>query len=121
LLGDPVRAVRVETARGFVGIDQKSMTPEQQTAFAAAYRELFDAEMIDANRPEAHLNLGLMAKKLRHPSEAENHYQTALRLDPNFTPALVNLADLDRKALIYRSKMLYLKLPYRSFLSFGWN
>jgi Tfp pilus assembly protein PilF len=72
------------------------MTTEQQTAFAAAYLELFDAEMIDADRPEAHLNLGLLETKLRRPSEAENQYQTALRLDPNFTPALVNLADLDR-------------------------
>jgi Flp pilus assembly protein TadD len=57
---------------------------------------LFEAEMIDAERPEAHLNIGLMVTKLRHPSEEENHYRTALRLDPNFTPALVNLADLDR-------------------------
>jgi len=96
LLSDPVRAVRIETARALTGVDQRSMTPEQQTAFAAAYLELFDAEMIDADRPEAHLNLGLLETKLRHPSEAEAQYQTALRLDPNFTPALVNLADLDR-------------------------
>ncbi|HUZ91975.1 MAG TPA: multiheme c-type cytochrome, partial [Methylocella sp.] len=96
LLSDPVRAVRIETARVLAGVDQRSMTAEQQTAFAAAYLELFDAEMIDAGRPEAHLNLGLLETKLHHPSEAENQYQTALRLDPNFTPALVNLADLDR-------------------------
>jgi Flp pilus assembly protein TadD len=96
LLGDPVRAVRIETARVLAGVDQRSMTTEQQSAFAAAYLELFDAEMIDADRPEAHLNLGLLETKLRHPSEAENHYRTALRLDQNFTPALVNLADLDR-------------------------
>jgi tetratricopeptide (TPR) repeat protein len=96
LLSDPVRAVRIETARMLAGVDQRSLTPEQQTAFAAAYLELFDAEMIDADRPESHLNLGLLETKLRHPSEAENHYRTALRLDPNFTPALVNLADLDR-------------------------
>jgi Flp pilus assembly protein TadD len=57
---------------------------------------LFDAEMVDADRPEAHLNLGLMETKLRHPSEAESQYRTALRLDQSFTPALVNLADLDR-------------------------
>ena len=61
-----------------------------------AYLELFDAEMIDADRPEAHLNLGLLETRLRHPLEAENQYRTALRLDQNFTPALVNLADLDR-------------------------
>jgi predicted CXXCH cytochrome family protein len=96
LLTDPVRAVRIETVRVLSGVDQRLMTPEQQTAFAAAYLELFDAEMINADRPEVHLNLGLLETKLRHPSEAENQYQTALRLDPNFTPALVNLADLDR-------------------------
>jgi Flp pilus assembly protein TadD len=96
LLGDPVRAVRIETARVLAGVDQRLMTPEQQTAFAAAYLELFDAEMIDADRPETHLNLGLLETKLQHASEAENQYQTALRLDPNFTPALVNLADLNR-------------------------
>jgi len=96
LLGDPVRVVRIETARALAGVDQQSMTPEQQTAFAAAYLELVDAEMIDADRPEAHLNLGLLETRLRHPTEAENQYRTALRLDQNFTPALVNLADLDR-------------------------
>jgi predicted CXXCH cytochrome family protein len=96
LLSDPVRAVRIETARALAGADQRSMTPEQQTAFAAAYLELFDAEMIDAERPEAHLNLGLLETRLGHPTEAETQYRTALRLDQNFTPALVNLADLDR-------------------------
>jgi tetratricopeptide (TPR) repeat protein len=96
LLGDPVRAVRIETARALASADQRSMTLEQQSAFAAAYLELFDSEMIDADRPEAHLNLGLTETKLHHPSEAETQYQTALRLNPNFTPALVNLADLDR-------------------------
>jgi predicted CXXCH cytochrome family protein len=96
LLGDPVRAVRIETARILAGVDQRWMTPEQQSAFAVAYLELFDAEMIDADRPEAHLNLGLLETRLRHPLEAENQYRTALRLDQNFTPALVNLADLDR-------------------------
>ena len=95
LLSDPVRAVRIETARVLAGVDQHTLTLEQQTAFAAATLELFEAEMIDAERPEAHLNLGLIETKLRHPAEAEDHYRTALRLDPNFTPALVNLADLD--------------------------
>ncbi len=96
LLNDPVRAVRVEAARALVGADRRAMTPEQQATFAAAYLELYDAEMVDADRPEAHLNLGLMETRLGRPAEAEAQYQTALRLDPSFTPALVNLADLDR-------------------------
>lgn len=97
LLSDPVRAVRIETARALAGADQRAMTPDQSAAFAAAYLELFAAESIDADRPEAHLNLGLLETKLRRGPEAEEQYKTALRLDPSFVPALVNLADLDRQ------------------------
>ncbi len=96
LLSDPVRAVRVEAARALAGADQSALTPEQQTALAAAYLELVDAEMTDAERPETHLNLGLIEMRRGQGAEAEAQYQTALRLDPAFTPALVNLADLDR-------------------------
>ncbi|MGO9005926.1 MAG: cytochrome c3 family protein [Beijerinckiaceae bacterium] len=96
LLSDPIRAVRIEAARALAGVDQRSLTAKQQTAFAAAYRELFAAEMIDADRPEAHLNLGLLETRRQRGPEAEAQYQTALRLDPSFVPALVNLADLDR-------------------------
>jgi Flp pilus assembly protein TadD len=114
LLGDPVRAVRIETARALAGVDLGSMTSQQQTAFASAYLELFAAEMIDSDRPEAHLNLGLLETRLRHGAEAEAQYETALRLDPGFVPALVNLADLDRMrgkdqdgaALIHRAMEL---------------
>jgi hypothetical protein len=31
LLGDPVRAVRIETARALAGSGQRAMTPEQET------------------------------------------------------------------------------------------
>lgn len=96
LLADPVRAVRIETARVLTGVDPQSMTAEQRSALSAAYLELFSAEMVDADRPEAHLNLGLLDLKRRQPDEAEAQYRTALRLDPGFVPAMVNLADLDR-------------------------
>jgi len=61
-----------------------------------ATAELGAAEMVDADRPEAHLNLGLLDLRRRQLPEAEKEYRTALRLDPNFMPALVNLADLER-------------------------
>src|SRR5215472_8117022 len=96
LLSDPVRAVRIEAARALAGTDLLALTPEQQTAFTKATTELIAAEMVDADRPEAHLNLGLLDLRRRRLSEAEKQYRTALRLDPNFVPALVNLADLDR-------------------------
>jgi len=88
--------VRIETARALAGSDLLSMTPELQSAFVSATKELITAELVDADRPEAHLNLGLLETRRRQPADAEREYRTALRLDPAFVPALVNLADLDR-------------------------
>jgi predicted CXXCH cytochrome family protein len=96
LLRDPIRAVRVEAARALAGTDLLSLPPELQTAMVSATKELVAAEMVDADRPEAHLNLGLLDLRRRQMPEAEAEYRTALRLDPGFVPALVNLADLDR-------------------------
>jgi predicted CXXCH cytochrome family protein len=96
LLSDPVRAVRIETARALAGSDPQAMTRDQRTALAKAIQELVAAEMIDADRPEAHLNLGLLDLRQGRPAAAEAQYETALRLDPAFVPAMVNMADLDR-------------------------
>jgi tetratricopeptide (TPR) repeat protein len=96
LLGDPVRAVRIAAARALAGTDLLALTPEQQSAFVKATAELVAAEMVDADRPEAHLNLGLLDLRRRELPEAEKEYRIALRLDPSFVPALANLADLDR-------------------------
>jgi Tfp pilus assembly protein PilF len=96
LLSDPIRGVRIETARALAGIDPSIMTQDQRDAFDTAYRELVAAEMVDADRPEAHLNLGLLDLRRHAPADAEAEYRTALRLDPSFVPALANLADLDR-------------------------
>ena len=96
LLSDPVRAVRIEAARALAGTDLLTLTPGQQTAIVRATKELVTAELVDAERPEAHLNLGLLDTRRQQPDEAEAEYRTAMRLDPAFVPALVNLADLDR-------------------------
>jgi Flp pilus assembly protein TadD len=96
LLGDPVRAVRVEAARALSGLPDRAMSAGQRSAFRGAYEELVGAELTDADRPEAHLNLGLLNTRQGQPADAESEYRTALRLDPKFVPAMVNLADLDR-------------------------
>ncbi len=69
LLCSAIRSARFASKRRghLPASDQRSMTPEQQTAFAAAYLELFDAEMIDADRPEAHLESRPVGDKARSP------------------------------------------------------
>jgi tetratricopeptide (TPR) repeat protein len=97
LLSDPVRVVRVEAARALAGTDLLALTPEQQTAFVKATAELVTAEMVDADRAEAHLNLGLLDLRRRELPEAEGEFRAALRLDPNFVPALGAPARIRRR------------------------
>jgi Tfp pilus assembly protein PilF len=53
--------------------------------------------MVNADRPEAHLNLGLLATAAGEPGVAHEAYRTALRLDHGYTPARIKLADLYRE------------------------
>jgi hypothetical protein len=71
LLSDPVRAVRIAAARELAGTDLLALAPGQQTAFVKAAAELVAAEMVDAERPEAHLNLGPLDMRRRNLTEAE--------------------------------------------------
>ncbi len=96
LLHDPVLAVRTEAARALSGVDPRAIPADQRDALTAAEDELAAAEMVNADRPETHLNLGLLDIRRGRPAEAEAEYATALRLDPRFVPAMMNLADLDR-------------------------
>jgi len=61
-----------------------------------AISEYVDAQKMNAERPEAHLNLGLLEIRRGRFPEAENEYRTAISLEPSFGPGYVNLADLFR-------------------------
>jgi tetratricopeptide (TPR) repeat protein len=59
--------------------------------------EYAQSQYVNAERPESHLNLGLIAVAVGDLQQAEKAYKTALRLDSGFSPAYVNLADLYRQ------------------------
>jgi Flp pilus assembly protein TadD len=90
LLADPVRSVRIETADVLAAIDPPSPALER------AMHDYVDAQQLNADRPESHLNLAVMFAKQKKLSDAEAQLKQALSLDPSFTPAAVNLADLYR-------------------------
>ena len=96
LLDDPVRAVRMEAARALAGAPRDRLTDAQRTALDRGLAEYVAAEQFNADRPESHLNLGLLYAAQRRLPEAEAALRTALEVDPRFAPASVNLADLYR-------------------------
>jgi predicted CXXCH cytochrome family protein len=96
LLSDPVRSVRIETAEVLAGLPANNLPQNLTAAFARATEESVSAQQLNADRPEAHLNLGLLYARENHFDKAEAELKTALSLDPSFAPAAVNLADLYR-------------------------
>jgi Flp pilus assembly protein TadD len=95
-LGDAVRSVRLEAARALASVPRQLFTTEQAASLEKAIAEYRDAQLANADWPESHVNLGLLDIARGQFPEAERSYQTALKLDPLFTRAYVNLADLYR-------------------------
>ncbi len=98
LLDDSIRAVRMEAARALAASPRKRLTDAQRTALDRGLAEYVAGERLNADRPEAHLNLALLYAAQRRSAEAEAALRAALALDPRFVPASVNLADLYRAA-----------------------
>jgi Flp pilus assembly protein TadD len=96
LLWDPVRAVRVEAVPAFADVPDAALSSEQRAAFDRSFDDFLLAQRANAERPEAHVNLGIVHARRGRPDEARRAYGAALRLAPWFVPAYVNLADLLR-------------------------
>jgi len=96
MLGDPVRAVRLEAARALAASPEGVLSQAEMETLKDGLAELVAAELVTAERPESHVNLALLHAEQGRLDQAESELGTALRLDPKFVPALVNLADVYR-------------------------
>ena len=94
-LTDSVRAVRIEAARALAAVGA-NVVGEHADALARALAEYEGVQRALAERPESHVNLGTLAGERGRTAEAESHFADAIRLDPRWIPAYVNLADLQR-------------------------
>ena len=97
LLDDPVRAVRTEAAALLAGTPSDGLPAGVAATLDRAIDEHIAAQELNADRPEAHLNLALLFTREKQFGTAESELNSALSLDPSFAPAAVNLADLDRE------------------------
>jgi predicted CXXCH cytochrome family protein len=96
LLLDQVRAVRIEAARSLAGADPGRLGTHLSRALGPALAEYRHAQELDADRPNAHVNLALLELSMGRPVEAEAKYKEALEVGSYFLPAYANYADLLR-------------------------
>lgn len=96
LVRDPRRAVRTEAARLLAPFPDTASTAEQRLAVKDGLDEWVAAELLAAERPESWFNLGTLWADLGKADDAEAAFKGALALDPRFTSASLNLADLYR-------------------------
>ncbi len=93
-LKDPIRAVRIESARILASVPRELFDASQRADFDKALEEFKQAQMSVADQPSGHLNLGVMYASTGRRDLAEQSYLTALRKDPGFLPARFNLTNL---------------------------
>ncbi|GJQ59612.1 MAG: hypothetical protein SCALA701_24130 [Candidatus Scalindua sp.] len=94
MLNDPMRAVRTEAARAVTEVPEELRAREQLRHFETALEEYKQRQHSIADRPESHLNLGLLYQNLGQNDLAETSYKNAIQLVSDFIPAHFNLANL---------------------------
>jgi tetratricopeptide (TPR) repeat protein len=96
LTADRVRTVRIDAGRALAGEPAKRLDPPQARQAADALDEWRASQNVDADRPEARLNLCALAAELGDLPTAEAECHEALRLAPSLPGPYVNLADVQR-------------------------
>jgi Tfp pilus assembly protein PilF len=96
LLSDSIRTIRIQAAQVLTSVPAGGMTATERAPFEAALAEYVQSQQVDADRAEAHLNLGALYLTQGDPARAEAEYRTAIALMPAIGGAWANLADLYR-------------------------
>lgn len=91
MLDDPILSVRIEAARLLAG--SVNLPGTDKPRWDQVIDEYRKAQAALAERPEAHTNLAGLARDLAQPDEARREVAQALKLDPDFQPAILMKAD----------------------------
>ncbi|MGY4626591.1 multiheme c-type cytochrome [Bradyrhizobium sp. USDA 4486] len=96
-LTDPVRGVRIRAAELLASVPSSQRPAADRDGFAQAAAEFVAAQKLNADRPDARTALGAFFARQVNIGAAETEYRAALRLDPSYAAAAINLSDLYRQ------------------------
>ncbi|TXT26620.1 MAG: hypothetical protein FD131_4126 [Rhodocyclaceae bacterium] len=93
LLDDPVLAVRMAAARSLVPFGKDAIPERRRASQKRSLAAFVAAQQAMADMPATQLNLGNLYLQLDKPEKALVHYRRALRQDPEFVAARLELAE----------------------------
>ncbi len=97
LLSDRIRTVRLEALGALLDAPRSAFSTEQQRSLDDAIDEYRRIQALNADRADAQANLGMLEARLGNAVAARKAYEKAIQLQPSYSPAYVNLADLYRE------------------------
>jgi tetratricopeptide (TPR) repeat protein len=94
MLNNRFLAIRTAALPAFAEVPPQALNAEQRAAVERVTAEYRAVQAYNADRVEAHANLGNLEARLGNADAAERSYETAIRINGRFTPVYVNYADL---------------------------
>jgi tetratricopeptide (TPR) repeat protein len=96
LLHDEIRSVRIEAVAALLGVHAGGWSPADRAALKSATAEYLESKSFNADRGAGLVDLAHLAMLAGDLPRAESTLREAIDVDPSFTAAYVNLADLYR-------------------------
>jgi predicted CXXCH cytochrome family protein len=94
LVKDPVRGIRLAAATALAELPEGALPPQEREGIRETLLEWVRAQRFNADRAEAHLNLGNLELQQGRAAQAEAAFRKARALQPSLAAAHVNLAEL---------------------------
>ncbi|WP_038149627.1 tetratricopeptide repeat protein [Vibrio litoralis] len=102
LLSDDALSIRTEAARVLAPVvpdlaQSAKLSAQERDKLNEVLDEYRQVQAYQSDRGFSYAALGSLAINLNRLDEAQNHFNQAIKVEPNFVPAYVNLADVYRR------------------------